>query len=98
MRCRFYPGGTGILTRFPFDRTLSGSVLGPTNPQLISIAGEPYPHSADGILTRLYSYYRGDSHFRRLHPRFPSGFYAIGTPAYRTGRHYLPGLGSRRPA
>ena len=41
MRCRRYPQGTGILTRFPFLRVGLRAELGPTNPQLMNIAEEP---------------------------------------------------------
>jgi hypothetical protein len=46
-------GGTGILTRFPFDLFELRQALGPANPRLISIAEEPLLFSVVGVLTRL---------------------------------------------
>ena len=43
LRCRAYPRGTGILTRFPFGRTELRPALGPANPQLTTVAEEPWP-------------------------------------------------------
>lgn len=65
-RCRAYPGGRGILTPFPFGRAELPPALGPTHPWLMVIAREPFSLSAEGLLTPLCSYSRGDSHSRRL--------------------------------
>jgi len=43
LRCRTYLRGTGILTRFPFGRTELRPALGPANPQLTTVAEEPWP-------------------------------------------------------
>ena len=44
LRCReAYPRGTGMLTRFPFGGCELRPALGPANPQLTTVAGEPWP-------------------------------------------------------
>ena len=43
LRRRAYFCSTGILTCFPFDAFQLGCTLGSTNPQLITIAEEPWP-------------------------------------------------------
>ena len=43
LRCRTYPRGTGILTRFPFGGSELRPALGPANPQLTTVAEEPWP-------------------------------------------------------
>jgi hypothetical protein len=98
LRCReAYPRGTGILTCFPFPGTELRPRLGPANPRLTTIAGEPWPFPAAGILTPLRCYYRRDPHSGRLHRTSRPGFCAIPTPAYRTHPHWGWGPGSRRP-
>ncbi len=88
MRCREpYPRGTGILTRFPFPGSELRSRLGPANPRPTTVAGEPLPFPAAGILTPLRCYYRRDPHSERLHRTSRPGFYATPTPAYRTRLH-----------
>ena len=43
LRCRTYPGGTGILTRFPFERVELRTSLGPADPRLTNVAEETLP-------------------------------------------------------
>lgn len=84
-RCReAYPRGTGMLTRFPFPGSGLRPRLGPANPRPTTVAGEPWPFPAAGILTPLRCYYRRDPHSERLHRTSRPGFYAAPTPAYRT--------------
>ncbi len=99
MRCReAYPHGTGILTSSPFPGTVLRAQLGPANPRLTTIAGEPWPFPAEGTSTPLRCYYRRDPHSERIHRTSRPGFYSTPTPAYGTRLHWNRGPGSRRPA
>ncbi len=52
-RCRAYPRGTGILTCFPFGRSVLPPALGPTYPRLTNIAEEPWPLRRRGFSPRF---------------------------------------------
>ena len=56
LRCRAYPHGAGILTRFPFARFRLGARLGPPNPWLTNIAKETVPYQPSRILTWICCY------------------------------------------
>ncbi len=91
-RCRMYPYGTGILTRFPFGRVGLRAPLGPTNPQLMIVAEETLPFrrtgfspvfaaTTGGILNPERSrrrYRLPSTRTRRLSTRYPCG-----SPRYR---------------
>ena len=49
LRCREYPGGTRILTGFPFGGSLLGATLGPTNLWPTNVATEPWPFRRSGF-------------------------------------------------
>ncbi len=83
LRCRAYPRGTGILTRFPFAGSVLRPRLGPANPRLTTVAEEPWPFPAEGILTPLRCYCRRDLHSERVHRTSRPGFWPAPTPAYR---------------
>ena len=88
LRCReAYPHGTGILTSFPFPGTVLRAQLGPANPRLTTIAGEPWPFPAEGISTPLRCYYRRDLQSKRIHWTLRPSFYSTPTPAYSTQLH-----------
>ena len=92
LRRRTYPGGTGILTRFPFGCVELRTPLGPANPRLTNIAEETSPlrrwgfspHFAAttaGILTLARStgaYAPASTQARRLPTRW-----AFAPPGYR---------------
>ena len=83
MRCRTYPRGTGILTRFPFLGSVLRPELGPANPRPTTVAEEPWPFPAEGIPTPLRCYCRRDLHPERVHRTSRPGFYPTPAPAYR---------------
>ena len=47
--CHTYPPGRGILTPFPFEGCVLSPLLGPANPRLTIIAGEPLPFRRGGF-------------------------------------------------
>lgn len=49
LRCRTYPRGTGILTRFPFGGSELRPALGPANPQPTTVAEEPWSFRPRGF-------------------------------------------------
>ena len=80
---RSYPRGRGILTPFPFPGSVLRPRLGPANPRPTTVAEEPWPFPAEGILTPLRCYYRRDPRSGRLQRVSRPAFCAAPTPAYR---------------
>ena len=75
-------GGTGILTRFPFDQLELRLVLGPANPQLTNSAEEPFPVRPSGFLPDYRCYYGQDYRHRSVHTSSHPYFRPNGAPIY----------------
>lgn len=72
-----------MLTCFPFTGTVLRACLGPADPRPTTVAEEPWPFLAEGILTPLRCYYHRDPHSERVHRTSRPDFYPTPTPAYR---------------
>lgn len=82
------------INRFPFPQVRLRLRLGPTNCQMINIAGKPLPFRRLGILTQLRCYSHQDFHFLTVQRISRPHFYPLRTPSYHILFRIL-GLGNQ---
>ena len=83
-RRRLLYGGTGILTRFPFETLELRRLLGPANPRLTNSAEEPLPFRPSGFSPDFRCYCDQDFRHHAVHTRSIPCFHPRGAPTYAT--------------